>query len=83
VRVVAECWLQELVGANWDAGRVVASNVAPLTCACLCANASSQCEAVDYSVNDRSCFMHQRILGRQPAPCCLRYEYTCDRTFLN
>ena len=60
---------------------IVASNVDPLTCACFCANSTTPCEAVDYSVQDRSCFLHQRILGRQPASCCVRYEYTCNSSY--
>jgi len=77
----SECWLQEIEGANWDAGSIVASNVDAVTCACLCVNSSTTCEAVDYSVRDRSCFVHRTILGRQPVSCCVRYEYTCNSTY--
>ena len=68
------------MGANWDGGRFVAWNVAALQCACMCASSVARCEAVDYSVNGRACYMHRRIVGRRPVPCCLRYEYSCGRT---
>jgi len=77
----SECYLREIQGANWDAGIIVASNVDAQECACLCVNYTRPCSGVDYSVDDRSCFLHLRTaqpLGIQPASCCVRYDYSCD-----
>ena len=75
------CYLREIQGANWDAGIIVASNVDAQECACLCVNYTRPCAGVDYSVDDRSCFLHLRTavpLGIQPASCCVRYDYSCN-----
>lgn len=56
------------------------SNHNQQSCACYCANSTTDCMAADYNIRDGTCHPHpldQNTQGLKPYPKCDRYHYTC------
>ncbi|ESN92318.1 hypothetical protein HELRODRAFT_194269 [Helobdella robusta] len=74
------CYVRSLISMNADGGQRYPDPVSNETCALQCLQLYPQCVAADWSISDRTCYLHNSFSGRKPSPCCNRYEITCTST---